>query len=218
MESGRPAWEEEERASSEKKRWLLKRLDALCRAFEGQRGNYERIELLVGRVERLRGKNRRWKVTLLALAWTALWAAFLHNRVSQGDYPADALTVVFLLVVSLGPFVPIVGTKAARAKEAKRLESEATAVYMEIRRHYDAVPDNPLAIEYCDPDSLEAVRQIVASGRADTAKDAVNVLEESRCRSEMLHLQRNILEEARGARMAAESAARWAAAAASRHR
>ena len=60
MESGRPAWEEEERASSEKKRWLLKRLDALCRAFEGQRGNYERIELLVGRVERLRGKNRRW--------------------------------------------------------------------------------------------------------------------------------------------------------------
>ncbi len=218
MESGRPAWEEEERASSEKKRWLLKRLDALCRAFEGQRGNYERIELLVGRVERLRGKNRRWKVTLLALAWTALWAAFLHNRVSQGDYPADALTVVFLLVVSLGPFVPIVGTKAARAKEAKRLESEATAVYMEIRRHYDAVPDNPLAIEYCDPDSLEAVRKIVASGRADTAKDAVNVLEESRYRSEMLQLQRNILEEAHGARMAAESASRWAAAAALRHR
>ncbi len=157
-------------------------------------------------------------MTLLALAWTALWAAFLHNRVSQGDYPADALTVVFLLVVSLGPFVPIVGTKAARAKEAKRLESEATAVYMEIRRHYDAVPDNPLAIEYCDPDSLEAVRQIVASGRADTAKDAVNVLEESRYRSEMLQLQRNILEEAHGARMAAESASRWAAAAALRHR
>ena len=58
MESGRPAWEEEERASLGKRQWLLKRLDVLCRAFEGQRGNYERIELLVGDVYKRQVEGR----------------------------------------------------------------------------------------------------------------------------------------------------------------
>lgn len=206
-----------ERASAASHAEVAGGIRLLCAEFEGRKPLYDRMERLSAAVERCEQKLSSYKPLIFTVAWVAFWSFGAYASYQNGTTQATPipLQVLFLLIVCLPGFLPVF-LRAYRHFLVRRCRERMGAAYDEAMAHYRKVPGNPFAFEYSDPYTLEALYQIVRTGKADTAKEAVNALERSRYQSSMLNLQGRILEEARGAKEAAQVAALFSVVAAVR--
>lgn len=211
------AWEGEREAALRRQE-VADRMGLLCEQFEGQRADYDRMRRLDEAVADCKEKNGRTRLLKLSLVWAFLIIAALASTAGKGKGADTPIEIAPIAIFALVPLAAVLLGKAARAALAKRYSEASARAYERVEGHYRSVADNPLAFEYSDPYSLEALRQIVRAGKADTVKEAVNVLEQSKYRSSMLGFQGRILEEAQEIKKAAAAAAAFAGVAAFRPR
>lgn len=66
--------------------------------------------------------------------------------------------------------------KVNNKKKCRHYESEYIRLSKELNDHYNAYPMCPVGAEYANPEILEIILNVLNSGRADTIKEAINVL------------------------------------------
>ena len=59
----------------------------------------------------------------------------------------------------------------------RKMSQGAADIYVSLCERYAAIPENPLAFEYCNPYYLTAIHELICFGRADSYKEAINLIE-----------------------------------------
>lgn len=66
--------------------------------------------------------------------------------------------------------------KVNNKKKRRYYESEYIRLAQELNDHYNAYPQCPVGAEYANPKILEVIMGVLNSGRADTIKEAINLM------------------------------------------
>ena len=152
---------------------------------------------------------------ILGIIFTASFGVFLLSVLSYFEKTKDAgisffLLVFFFLFTAAPGLLMISGYKKySRAFEVKRnvILKEYYDVANEFKNQYLAYQNCPIGIEYCTPEILSCLLEIILSGRADTIKEALNiVVDDSKYRAlseKLSKIQRNTSTAATNAGMAA---------------
>lgn len=124
------------------------------------------------------------------------------------------LMLLNLLIIGLGIFLIV---KRSRKKKAayQTIEDEKLQIDVlaqELAVHYDNYGGCPLGIEYSSPRSIEAIYEIIRQGRADTIKEAINLIKSDSHDAEMERLQRETAQAAWSTCAAARATAGFTAA------
>lgn len=80
------------------------------------------------------------------------------------------------LLACVPPAIAIVILIILNKLRIKKMEERQTQVLYEIIDHYNELSYCPIGVEYTDPQSLESIRSIVYAGRAETIKEALNIM------------------------------------------
>ena len=132
----------------------------------------------------------------------------LGNMVKESN-PGATVTVYICLIVGV---LLIASYIFQRIRNKKRL-AQAVDRYCELNEelyaHYCGYANCPIGPEYINPANLQVVIQTIQSGRADTIKEALNILVEDAHRARMEDLSQKTAQYAqRTAASAAETARR----------
>lgn len=183
---------------------VLAKLRRLKRTFACQERNYFIAAAALARLEAAGEKRRNLLPAGIALVWTVVffWAAYT----SAGTVGmAGALS---LGAVALAPAIVLCCMTADRAAKARRDRQTVRDCCRSIASHYHRVENNPLAFEYCNPPTLDALSEIVRLDRADTLEEAVWTLEHEQAQLKELGIKEKKFDEVESARHVADLAAR----------
>ena len=163
----------------------------------------------------------------------------LERHISQGVRIGKAGKVLGILLIILGGIVAVVGYSLGSVAGIIGLLISGLGVYMIVSRsknynkqvrtiaeeqqrlgeladelilHYNNYGPCPIGIEYTDPKSLEAIYEVIRQGRADTPKEAINLLGHDAHFAEMERLQRETAQAAWQTCAASRATAGFAAA------
>ena len=108
---------------------------------------------------------------------SSLAAMMMIYSASEGSFEDDFLSFLFLLLIP--GLLMIAGgilLKVNCARKLARFRQEQTALAQELSDYYLAYPDCPVGPEFTNPDTLMALLNTIRSGRADTIKEALNLM------------------------------------------
>ncbi|WP_232050908.1 hypothetical protein [Arabiibacter massiliensis] len=203
-----------ERQAADRRAEIANEIFKIWSQFECQKQNYDKMTELDQNIDYCKRKNSKVWPLLVSIIWAAiyLYLAQFSTSIPSGDSTVASaymsfVATGFLTSIALLPLVIVVVLKITRSYAIKRDSKKMGELYDDVYKHYLTVKGNPFAFEYSDPYSLFALYEIVRLGKADTAKEAVNVLEQSRYQSAMLNIGGQTLEAAQGAKNAAIAAA-----------
>lgn len=130
-----------------------------------------------------------------------------------GDNSGTAMVffLMFLIPGSLMIFGGIM-MKVNNKKKFAYYEGEYIRLSNILNEHYKAYPQCPVGAEYSNPEIIEVIMGILESGRADTIKEAINVLVNEVNQAEMRLYLQNIESYAKSASDSAATGAVFAAA------
>lgn len=102
--------------------------------------------------------------------------------------------------------------KVNNKRKCKLYEAEYTRLAQELSDHYYAYPMCPIGAEYSNPEIIEVIIKVLNSGRADTIKDAINVMIAEINQAEMNMYLQNIANYSQSTAAATRTTAIFAAA------
>ncbi|WP_165044789.1 MULTISPECIES: hypothetical protein [unclassified Adlercreutzia] len=162
-------------------------------------------------------QRQAWPTIAIILLFIPLFAIVTSIPADIMIIKPDYLAITILVALpGVLTSVIVVIQRLKRKKRIPLVRSRISEIYQGIYKHYLTVPNNPFAFEYSDPYTLRALYEILRLGKADSVKEAINVLEMSNYQSAMLNMQGQILEESKAAKDAAITAAVFAGVAATR--
>ena len=106
---------------------------------------------------------------------------------------AHSIEAFIAVIIILGPGIFLLTSRSRKIKriqldrENKRQRMQVIAE--DVVAHYNNYGPCPIGVEFTDPKSLEALYEVIRSGRADTLKEAINVLAADNHMAEMERLQ-----------------------------
>ncbi len=145
-----------------------------------------------------------------ALIWGIIVSgiALVMGAIASADREALPAFFIFLIIAILLYALHIRGKR----KNKKQLAQAIDRYYElneELYAHYCRYENCPIGPEYTNPANLQVIRQTIISGRADTIKEALNILVEDAHRERMEDLSARTAQYAQqAAASAAETAAR----------
>ena len=150
------------------------------------------------------------------IVWGGIIAGFnliLLTGFASSEPPASVV-FMFLLGMLIGGVMIFGGImmKVKNKKNRALVESEYIRLSQELNDHYNAYPMCPVGAEYANPEILELIMNVLNSGRADTIKEAINVLIAEVNQAEMNAYLENIEAYSRSAANASKTGAVFAAA------
>lgn len=209
-------WESEQ-AAARRRTEILNGVAWLCSQFDTQCDAYNELRMLQNELTDLqRLQQQAWPTIVIILLFIPLLAIIStigDDIIANLDYLAMAAILALPGVLTS---VAVVMQRLKRRKRIPQIRSRISEIYQGIYEHYLTVPNNPFAFEYSDPYTLRALYEILRLGKADSVKEAINVLEMSNYQSAMLNMQGQLLEESKAAKDAAITAAVFAGVAAMR--
>lgn len=141
-------------------------LESVYKHFKGKRALYEEGDRIDDKLERLsrgvRSAMLVWGAILLFLG-----CIFVISVKGLG---------IFLLVVGGIFFGICLFRKIFNRVQLAKYQSENERVTKEINDYYRTYPNCPVGVDYTHPVATEALLEYMRSGRADTIKEAINVL------------------------------------------
>ena len=150
------------------------------------------------------------------IVWGAIICAFnLFILMGFAASEPPASLVFMCLIGLLAGGAMIFGGVMMKVKNKKNralVESEYVRLAQELNDHYNAYPNCPVGAEYANPEILELIMNTLNSGRADTIKEAINVLIAEVNQAEMQAYLQNIEAYSRSAASASRTGAVFAAA------
>ncbi len=145
-----------------------------------------------------------WGIIVLA------FSAIMSLGVFAGEVPAAALLV--FLVPGAAMLTGGILMKKNNKSKCAYYQAEYLRLSQELNDYYAAYPQCPVGAEYANPEILELILGVLNSGRADTIKEAINVLIAEANQAEMTAYLQNIQAYSEQASARAGTAAIFAAA------
>lgn len=162
----------------------VKELKRMINYFSLKQNNiYQALEECSFRLKRLDEQKSR-ALLVFGIIFTASFGVFLLSVLSHFEKTKDVGITLFLLVFfflfTAAPGILMISgyKKYSRAFEAKRevVLKEYHNIANEFKNQYLAYQNCPIGIEYCTPEFLTCLLEIILSGRADTIKEALNLV------------------------------------------
>ena len=141
---------------------------------------------------------------------TALSCVILFPLVSDGG--SGSVVFIISLIIGLGMIAGGVLMKVNNKKKCRQYENEYIRLSQELNDHYNAYPMCPIGAEYSNPEIIEVIMKIMNSGRADTVRDAINVMIAEINQAEMNAYLQNIEAYSRSTAASSKTTAVFAAA------
>lgn len=122
---------------------------------------------------------------------------FIINLITEDNInTAGKIVIPFLgtALIVLGLFLLFVMRKKNRNRDIDRiseLEMKREELWRQIVDAYNSYPHCPIGIEYCSPQPLKEIYDCLRMGRAETIKEAINLLLSDKHNAEMLRVARN---------------------------
>ena len=151
-----------------------------------------------------------WGIIILVVG-TMFGTPIFNTAESITDTSVVAFTVLCLIpggMMTAGGVLMQVINKVRR----KQYESKYISLSQELNDHYNAYSEPPIGIEYSNPEIIEVIMNILKSGRADTIKEAINLMISEANQVEMAKYLQNIQAYAQSAASSAKTSAVFAAA------
>ncbi len=111
--------------------------------------------------------------TLLPLLLLA--SELVAGRTRSGNL-VGFITFGFVFLIGIGLIVLYICKKAGRGKEKTRLLARVGQLATELTSYFMAFGYSPLGAEYTNPEILTRIADVLRSGRADSPKEAVNIM------------------------------------------
>ena len=186
-------------------------MDTLKRAYEHfnlKRAEFQAYDDVGEKLNRyLRGAKSAllvWGIIITAIS------LMFSGAVSSGGSMAPMFFMLFIpgSCMIFGGIMMKVNNK----KKCAIYEDEYIRLSNILNEHYKAYPQCPVGAEYANPEIMEVIMGILESGRADTIKEAINVLIAEVNQAEMQKYLQNIESYAKSASNSASTGAVFAAA------
>lgn len=182
--------------------------------FSEKQDKYQKFDELVKKFAHIVASKRVpllvWGIILLTMGFITLIAQFSDlARVVYGASGTYILNnkymgIVLVLFNLVGAACMIAGfiiNSVNRNRSFNNCLNELRDISKELYEHYDAYGTCIVSVEYTNPEVLGAILNTIESGKADTAKEALNILEAANQR-------RNAVERANLALVERESSSR----------
>lgn len=184
-------------------------LERMIRYFSQKAAEYEEYDRLGAQIRSSKGKH----VSLLVWGIIAVCIGFTIIGLASGSSD-DAFKLIVASAVIVPGAAMIVGHifyAKNYDKKAAQTRSRYEALGRELMDYYQAYGVCSVGAEYTNPANLAAIRDTILSGRADTIKEAINVLVDDAYRNSMQQYAAqtalNTAAAARGAKASAVFAA-----------
>ena len=196
-------------------------------AYFGQKGDlydeYDRVNDQLDAMAKYRRPGlRAWGIIFLCIGIFALFiAATVILAASSGKeiVRADIDNIVVLLilpVIFLGVGILMLclysGSKKKTRKNIEQLTDRVGELTEQLSEYYQQYGYCMVGLEYTNPKILQHMAELIRQGRADTPKEAINIMIEDAHRSEMEMMQMQTMRAARAASRKSGVAAGFAAA------
>lgn len=183
----------------------LTELERMMRHFSQKNAQYEEYDRLSAELDLYaKGKHHAllvWGIIVSVLGML-LCSVLYFGTVGEAQYMA-----LFLFLAGQAMVVGYIVYSVRYTKRKETITSRYDAVSYELFEHYCAYGICAVGCEYTNPTNLAAVSRTIRSGRADTIKEALNVLVEDAYRTKMqafaAQAARSAAAAARGARTSA---------------
>ncbi len=177
----------------------LDEMEKMQQYFGSKKEKYNHLDAVIAKL-----KKEKSKLKIGWLVLGILMALLVWNMATNGML---WIGVVFFAAVDLGMFAMFVITKKKQKEKIAQLQIEQATVATELSDHYKAYGYCPVGIEYTEPSILSAINDVIRQGRADTPKEAINILKDDMHKEKME-------QEAKRTADAAQATAAYAAQAA----
>lgn len=181
-------------------------LNRMIGYFSKKSAQYTEYDNVCARIDHLaRGKKSAllvWGIIVASLGVLSAFASFASREYG-------ALFIFFLIYIFPGAAMICGHVFSVRAynKNVATANRRYDELTNELFNYYKAYGYCPVGAEYTNPSNLVAILNVIQSGRADTTKDAINVLVEDtyRCNMQKIAAQtaRSAAAAARGAKTSA---------------
>lgn len=191
----------------------LKIMDELIRFFSVKQPVYDEYDRVSNMIYRLRRSSSKaaliWSIILLGVGFfcTFMGLTFLIEDSFDDVYlPWLAYGILFL-----GIGGALMGVFVSLKKKRRNRMVEYTEKYYELSdelyQYYCGYENCPIGPEYTNPSNLAVVQRTIVSGRADTIKEALNLLVEDAYRDKMENLASQTAQYAQQAAQYAQQTA-----------
>lgn len=191
-------------------------LDRMIEYFSVKKTDYEKYDRLCKQIN-----PSRWRKPVPLLVFGIILTAFgsltllLGISVAAMEEAAGVLYIIMGIAPLIGGISMIVGfvrRSASKSQEYKDLLKKFSQQSEILYQHYLGYGDCLVSVEYTNPENLKVIRQTLLSGRADTIKEAINILIEDTYRDNMHAVAIQAANAAKQAARGANAAAVFSAA------
>ena len=189
--------------ASSKRAGALQEVERLYNYFSQKKAQYYEYDNLGDTLPNLeRVKRRAMLVIGCILSTIGLYV------VSQTE-SAFGVVVMLIGLALIGGFIAF---EVKRKKQVQSVKERLENVENELTQHYQACANCQIGPEYTHPAVLERIHGLIQSGRADTIKEAINLMLSDLRMEEMAELQRVTAANAASAARSAKAGAAFSAA------
>lgn len=157
----------------------LQRMDDLIRYFSVKQNQYDEYDEVSEQIYRLSCASSK-----AALIWGIIIAVgcILFTIITQAGY------WMFFALLGCGLIALHIFLQIRKKKRLAEASSRYYQLTEELISHYRNYANCPMGPEYTNPSNLAVVKRTIISGRADTIKEALNILVEDAHRNKMENL------------------------------
>lgn len=161
----------------------IRELKRMINYFSSKEKTYQAFSESASRVEHF-DEDKSVALLVFGIIFTGFFGLIALTLISHFQDTRDFLTPFFIMVFAFfftaAPGICMISgyKKYARAFEKKRevVLREYDTISEQLRKEYIAYENCPLGFEYCTPEFLSVLLEIILSGRADTIKEALNLV------------------------------------------
>ena len=177
--------------------------------FNAKRSEFQQYDHVCERLNHFsrgaRGALMVWGIIIL------VFGAFMSMGAIAGEIPIAVPLFVFVFP-GAAMLTGGILLKKNNKRQCAHYQAEYLRLSQELNDYYAAYPQCPVGAEYANPEILELILGVLNSGRADTIKEAINVLIAEANQAEMTAYLQNIQAYSEQASARAGTAAIFAAA------
>lgn len=186
-------------------------IDSLSRAYAHFNLKHSTFQEYDKVSERLNYYSRGARSALIV--WGAIittFSLFFALGVANQEIPFLVFAMFFFPGVAM--ITGGIMMKVNNKKKCRWYESEYIRLAQELNDHYNAYPQCPVGAEYANPEILKVIMGVLNSGRADTIKEAINLMIAEVNQAEMTLYLQNIEAYAKSTANYSKASAVFAAA------
>lgn len=171
----------------------LAEMENMQQYFGVKKPQYDKLDALMEKIEKLRSKKKVGWLIAGVLMSLLVWLMASGGMLWYG--------VLMFGAVAAGFFYMFYLQRKKNKEKIGHLLVEQATIATELMDYYTAYGYCPVGIEYTEPSILYTINDVIRKGRADTPKEAVNILLDD------MHKEKMEQEAARAANAAEATAA-----------